>query len=216
MLEPRGLKFSTFLNLEAAMKRLLFGFVIGLSMNALFVGQTTINENSQENVFTEGGSLRLQLSSGEYTVRPSTGNHIWVSWEAEDARFEKDMKKIRVRTEISGSAATIRTSGPTNHARITIEVPARSDLYLRMRAGDVQIRGIEGNKDIHMTAGDLKIDVERTSYSQVHASVTFGDLRANPLGISKDGIGNSFDWTGAGKYTLRASLFAGDLTLARN
>jgi hypothetical protein len=196
------------------MKRLFFGFTIGLAMNTVFVGQFT-NENSQEYAFSSGGSVRLQLSSGEYSIRPATGNRVFVTWQAEDARFENDMKRIRVRGDISANAATIRTSGPTNHARITIEIPAQSDLYLRMRAGDVRIGGIEGNKDIHMTAGDLKIDVSRTSYSQVHASVTFGDLRANALGISKDGIGNSFDWTGTGRYTLRASLFAGDLTLAR-
>jgi len=196
------------------MKRLLLGFSIGLVMNSLFVGQS-VTESSREYAFSSGGSVRLQLSSGEYSIRPTTGNRVFVTWRAEDARFENDMKSIRVRGDISANTATIRTSGPTNHARITIEIPARSDLYLRMRAGDVRIGGIEGNKDIHMTAGDLKIHVSRTAYSQVHASVTFGDLRANPLGINKDGIGNSFDWTGTGKYTLRASLFAGDLTLAR-
>ncbi len=82
-------------------------------------------------------------------------------------------------------------------------------------ASDVRIAGIEGNKDIHMTAGDLRIDVLPESYSHVHASVTFGDLRAHALGISKDGIGSSFEWSGAGKYILHASLFAGDLTLSQ-
>jgi len=84
-----------------------------------------------------------------------------------------------------------------------------------MRAGDVRITGVEGNKDIHMTAGDLKIEMVPTSYSHVHASVTIGDLRASPLGISMDGIRNSFEWNGTGRYILDASLFAGDLTLAR-
>jgi hypothetical protein len=30
-----------------------------------------------------------------------------------------------------------------------------------------------------------------------------------------DGIRNSFEWNGTGRYILDASLFAGDLTLAR-
>jgi hypothetical protein len=50
-------------------------------------------------------------------------------------------------------------------------------------------------------------------YSRAHASVTFGDLRARPIGISQDGIKSSFDWSGAGKYKFHASLFAGDLIL---
>jgi len=197
------------------MTRLLFGFVIGLSLNTLFAGQGTQTENLQEYSFSEGGSVRLQLSSGDYLIRAVVSDRLVVRWQAEDPEFEKDMKKIQVRTDISGNVATIRTGGPTKHARITIDVPARSDLHLRVRAGDVRISGIEGNKDIHMTAGDLKIDMSPTSYSYVHASVAIGDLRASALGISKDGIRNSFDWNGTGKYTLDASLFAGDLTLAR-
>jgi hypothetical protein len=125
------------------------------------------------------------------------------------------MKKIKVHTSVSGNVASLRTDGPTKHARIVIEVPARSDLHLRMRAGDLRVIGIEGNKDIRLTAGDLKIDILPASYSHVHASVTFGDLQARPLGISKDGIGNSFEWSGTGKYSLHASLFAGDLIFER-
>jgi hypothetical protein len=203
------------LELEAAMTRLLFGFVIGLSLNTLFAGQGTQTENLQEYSFSEGGSVRLQLSSGDYLIRAVVSDRLVVRWQAEDPEFEKDMKKIQVRTDISGNVATIRTGGPTKHARITIDVPARSDLHLRMRAGDVRITGVEGNKDIHMTAGDLKIEMAPTSYSHVHASVTIGDLRASPLGISMDGIRNSFEWNGTGRYILDASLFAGDLTLAR-
>jgi len=197
------------------MTRLLFGFVIGLSLNTLFAGQGTQTENLQEYSFSEGGSVRLQLSSGDYLIRAVVSDRLVVRWQAEDPEFEKDMKKIQVRTDISGNVATIRTGGPTKHARITIDVPARSDLHLRMRAGDVRIIGVEGNKDIHMTAGDLKIDMAPASYSHVHASVTIGDLRASVLGISMDGIRNSFEWNGRGRYRLDVSLFAGDLTLAR-
>jgi hypothetical protein len=84
-----------------------------------------------------------------------------------------------------------------------------------MRAGDVRIDGVEGNKDIRMTAGDLKIGLLPASYSSVRASVKFGDLQARPLGISKDGIFSSFDWNGSGRYKLYASLFAGDVVFTR-
>ena len=47
-----------------------------------------------------------------------------------------------------------------------------------------------------------------------HASVTFGDLDARALGISKSGIKRSLDWIGGGTYALDARLGAGDLTLA--
>jgi hypothetical protein len=195
------------------MNRVLFGFSIGLVLSSLNTGQAACTENRREYAFAEHGSIRMQLSSGSYIVRAGNSDRLVVQWQAEDPAFEKDMSKIRVRTSISGKVASIRTEGRTKHARITIEVPVFSNLYLRMRAGEVRITGIEGNKDVHLTAGDLKINVVPNSYSYVHASVTVGDLRAGVLGISKDGFGNSLNWNGPGNHTLKASLFAGDLTL---
>ena len=199
------------------MKQLALGFTIGLALGSLARAQDVIAENSRQEAFVQGGSVRLMLASGEYKVSAGASDHVRVRWEPEtpgDIGHIKDAKKIKVRLDVAGTVATIKTDGPTKHVRFVIEIPARSDLFLRMRAGDISIAGIEGNKDIHMTAGDLKVDVRPTAYSHVHASVTFGDLNARALGISKDGIGNSFDWNGTGAYTLHASMLAGDLTLS--
>ena len=195
------------------MKRLLYGCAMGLALNSLVLAQDLPIRERRVFAFSEGGSVRLQLSSGDYTIRAGQRDRVVIQWKANSPEDEKDMKKIKVGATVKGNAASLRTESPTKHARLVIEIPARSDLYLRMRAGDVSISGIDGNKDIHVTAGDLKIDVPPASYSHVHASVTFGDLQATPLGISQDGIARSFDWNGTGKYTLRATLFAGDLTL---
>jgi hypothetical protein len=195
------------------MRHLLVGFLAGLALVSLGEAQESSSEGAASQPFVSGGSVWLKLSSGDYTVSASTSDRAIVRWRVDDPEHFRDMKKIKVRTDVSGSVLTIRTEGPTNHARFTIEIPSRSDLNLRMRAGDVRINGIDGNKDIRMTAGDLNIDVRPASYSTVHASVTFGDLNAQPLGISKDGIARSLNWTGPGKYTLYASLFAGDVTL---
>ena len=123
------------------------------------------------------------------------------------------MKQIKVVTDFFERVSTILTKGQTYRARFTIEIPARSVVHLRVRAGDIRIEGIEGNTDDRMTAGDLHIDVRPDSLLHVHASVMFGDLKATSLGIDEDGIKNSFDWFGDGAYTLDARLFAGDVTL---
>lgn len=63
-------------------------------------------------------------------------------------------------------------------------------------------------------AGDLNIDVGRTSdYGKLEASVKAGDINARPFNVSKGGLFRSFSWQGRGRYTLHASLLAGDLTL---
>jgi hypothetical protein len=155
------------------------------------------------------------LSSGDYVVRAGASDRIRIEWQARNPKHEREMKVIRVTADISGAAATIRTDGPTSRAVMTIELPGRSDIYLRLRAGDVRIEGIDGHKNVEMTAGDLHIDVIPESLSRVHASVTVGDLTARPLGIVKDGIRNSLDWTGDGVYTIDARIFAGDMTLVQ-
>jgi hypothetical protein len=194
------------------MMQFIVTLTTGLMLASLVAGQTVDQDHSIERAFIDGGRVRLRLSSGEYAIKAGNTGRIFVRWN-EDSSDPRDLNKIKIDVSVSGSDALIRTEGPTKHAKTTIEVPMHSDLYLRMRAGDVRISGIEGNKDIHLTAGDLKIDVQPASYSYVRGAVTFGDLNATPLGISKDGIKSSFEWHGAGRYKLNASLFAGDLNL---
>ena len=184
-----------------------------LALGAITFGQTRADDHSIEQSFSEGGIVTLNLSSGDYLVRAGANDRVRVQWRAEDADKEKKLKEVTVVTDVFERVLTIRTKGPTKHARFTIEIPARSDVHLRVRAGDVRIEGIEGNKDVRMTAGDLHIDVAPDSLRHVHASVTFGDLKASSLGIEKDGFRNSVDWFGDGQYTLDARLFAGDVTL---
>jgi hypothetical protein len=184
-----------------------------LTLSVTSVAHSATDPNAVERLFVEGGIVTLTLSSGDYTVRAGASDRITVSWRADDSRYAKDMKKIRVAADVFERVMTIRTTGPTNHARFVIEIPGRSDVHLRVRAGDVRIQGIEGNKDVRMTAGDLHIDVQPDSLRHVRARVTFGDLKARSLGIDKDGIRNSLDWFGDGEYTLDARLFAGDVYL---
>ena len=187
--------------------------VASLALSVVASGQSMLDEHAIERPFSEGGIVTLNLSSGDYTVRAGASDRVRVQWRAENLEDEKDVRKITVVSDVFERVATIRTKGPTSHARFTIEVPPRSDVHLRVRAGDVRIEGIEGNKDVRMTAGDLYIDVQPDSLRHVHASVSIGDLNARSLGVEKDGFKNSFDWFGDGQYTLDARLFAGDVVL---
>ena len=187
--------------------------VASLALGAITFGQTRADGHSIEHWFAYGGIVTLHLSWGDYTGRGGARDRVRVEWRGENPDDEKKTKDITVVTDIFERVMTIRTKGPTTHARFTIEIPARSDIHLRVRAGDVRIEGIEGHKNVRMTAGDLHIEVAPGSLRHVHASVTFGDLTAHSLGVDKDGIKNSFDWFGDGQYTLDARLFAGDVVL---
>jgi hypothetical protein len=173
-----------------------------------------IGEDSIERPFPEGGFVRLILSSGDYTLRAGSSDRIVVRWRASENARISDLQDLSVDLQVAGTTAIVETDGPAKHVRFTIEMPPRADLHLRMRAGDLRVEGIEGNKNIRMTAGDLKIGVQPASLAHARASVTFGDLDARPLGLRRSGIKRSFKWTGDGIYTLDARLFAGDITLS--
>ena len=196
------------------MKLVLVGSIGVLALGSLVRAQTGLTGGSIERPFAEGGRVRLDLSSGDYTVRAGANDRVRVGWTPVAEARVKDLQKLSVDVQVSGTHAAVVTDGPAKYVRFVIEVPAWSDVRLRMRAGDVTLDGIEGHKDVRMTAGDLKIHVRPESLATAHASVTFGDLDARALGISKSGIKRSLDWIGGGKYLLDARLGAGDLTLA--
>ena len=119
-----------------------------------------------ERAFKEGGKVALQLSSGDYTVRAGASDRIVVRWTPDHQARLKDVQDLRVSVRVTGSTGTIVTSGKADHTDFLIELPARSDVHLRMRAGEITLQGIDGHKDIRMTAGELKIGVRRETLIQ--------------------------------------------------
>ena len=180
---------------------------------SLVAGAAVTADDVIDRPFAEGGFVRLTLTSGEYTLRAGASDRIVVRWRARTGAQPSDLKKLSVDVQVTGTTALVETEGPAKHVPFTIEMPARADIRLRMRAGELRVEGIEGHKDIALTAGDVKIEVQPSTLARARASVTFGEIDARPLGISKGGIKRSFKWIGSGTYTLDAKLFAGDLTL---
>jgi hypothetical protein len=115
--------------------------------------------------------------------------------------------------QVKGPNATVRTRGPGSGFRVNRRSAAvGSDMTLT--AGDLKVHGIEGNKRLSMWAGDVTMEVgDAELYRRVDATVKAGENSPRPFGRSTGGLFRSFRWDGKGKYTIDASLFAGDLKL---
>ena len=164
-----------------------------------------------DKAFAKGGVIRMRLAAGDYRIAGSPDDKIRVEWRADRA---EQASTLKADAEIKGTTAVISTSGFKNGIHFTISVPGRSDIDIDLSAGDLDVRGIEGNKKIDSWAGDVTIDVgQPDQYRSVEASVRAGDLNARAFNVSKGGLFRSFSWTGKGSYTLLAKLVAGDLTL---
>jgi fibronectin type 3 domain-containing protein len=160
--------------------------------------------------FVAAGNIEMRLSGGDYIIRAGTDEHIRVS-------FGGDTGNAAAEVTTSGTRANLSiTDTPHSNFRATVEVPATADLTVHLTGGNVEIARITGNKDINNTAGNVAISISNANdYGTVDASVKVGNLDGGPFGDSGSGLARHLKWSGPGKYTLRASLGAGNLELKR-
>ncbi|HEY2544463.1 MAG TPA: hypothetical protein VGI46_00205 [Candidatus Acidoferrum sp.] len=162
--------------------------------------------------FNSGGKLRLYLRSGDFRIVGGSDNKITIRVGGRNAYQAIDM---RVQLDGSNDSADLTISGgPKNDLEVTIEVPKKTGLFVRMPAGNLELHHVTGDKDAELHAGELIIEVgDASDYSRVDASVYSGGLEASPFGESHGGLFRSFHKEGNGKYHLHAHVGAGDLTL---
>jgi hypothetical protein len=178
----------------------------GLSLMPMgMVAQSTGSPGEKD--FVSGGRIEMTLESGDYDIRASSDNRIHVRWN--------EASRARVKLTTNGKSASLRVENtPNNDFHATIEVPALTDLRIRLTAGDMSVSGIKGDKDIEINAGDLNMSVGNSSdWGYVDTSVTAGDIHAPAFKEATGGLFRSFRWTGPGKYRLHVHLMAGDVNL---
>lgn len=162
--------------------------------------------------FNSGGKLRMYLRSGDFRIVGGADDRIMVRVTGRNAYRANDM---RVRLDGSKDLASLTVSdGPRNDLEVTIEVPKKTSLFVRMSAGNLELHHVTGDKDAELHAGEMIIDVgDASDYSRVDASVYSGGLEASPFGESHGGLFRSFHKEGNGRYHLHAHVGAGDLTM---
>lgn len=171
---------------------------------------TTIEEVGKSPVqakFAAGGRVRMDLCSAGIQLVGRDDNAVRVSYEPDH--------DVKVRIRVLGDEADLRVTGcPSNNFKITIEIPKTSGLDVRMFAGDLEISGIAGDKDVRMHFGELRMEIGNPAdCALVSASVTSGSLTASAFNVAKGGLFRSFEQSGPGKYRVHAHIGAGDLQL---
>ncbi len=158
--------------------------------------------------FASAGSIEMQLDGGDYTIRASPDEHIRVSFAGNTGNAAADLGT-------SGTHANLLVKDtPHSDFRAIIEIPAAADLTIHLSGGNLEIAAIAGSKDIDSKAGNVEIAIPNSNdYGTVDAAVKVGNLEAGPFGDSGSGLAPHLKWSGPGKYTLRASLGAGNLEL---
>jgi hypothetical protein len=175
--------------------------------SAEYSGQHSVRQE-----FVSGGTVRLHLEAGGYTITPGDSENIVVDWRAPSA---EKLKRVRVEIKRTGTSADVYVSEtPNNNFEATIEVPRRSNLWVRLSAGELIVQDVEGDKDVRVFAGSVQIEVPHPEqYGYREASVMTGSIDASAFDVSKDGLFRSFEQLGPGKYRLHAHVLTGEIEL---
>jgi hypothetical protein len=102
-----------------------------------------------------------------------------------------------------------------NNLQIRIQIPRRTNLRVRMFAGDLKVEEIKGDKDLQLGAGQITITaLHQSEYRNIDASVGIGEVRAPAFNTDKGGFFRSLvKTTTDGEYRLRAHVSTGEIDL---
>ena len=192
------------------MRAILF-LLLSFSTSTLVAQDSKIEETGKSPVVARVPSrsrVRMDLCSSGVELVGHQEDTLRVSYEPERGN-------VNVRIQVAKDRADLTVTGcPHNNFTLRVELPKSSALYIRMFAGQLDVRDIVGDKDVELHFGQLSMDVGKAEdYRRVSASVNSGELDARAFNVSKGGLFRSFSQTGAGKYLLHAHVGAGELDL---
>src|ERR1022692_2965159 len=171
--------------------------------------------HSEVRDFVAGGMLHVRLSVGNLRVLRSDSNKIRLHYTVKSRR-ESNVKDAHVDIEVRGSNANIEFHAPTTgntQFDVELEVPQNTNLEVHEKVGDLTVEDIEGDKDLGLGVGDIRVAFGRAAYHLVRASTSIGDVNTRTGDVSAGFLGKTLKYYGDGKYELRAHVSIGDISL---
>lgn len=165
--------------------------------------------------FVAGGRLHVNLSVGDLHIKRGDSDIIQVRYTVKSRR-EKNVKESRVAIDVHGNDASIEfhaASGANTQFDVELDVPPNTNLDVHQKVGDLTVERIEGDKDLSLGVGDIRVANGHSGYRLVHASAGIGDVNGDGYGETSGWLGKTLKYHGDGKYQLRAHVGVGDITL---
>ena len=168
--------------------------------------------------FVSGGYLHVRLSVGDLHIKRGDSTRIRLEYTVKSGR-ESRVKDARVDFNVRGNDASIEfhaPSGGNTQFDVELEVPPSTGLDVHQKVGDLTVDSIEGDKDLNLGVGDIRISTEHAGYRLVKASTGIGDVNSDGYGETHGWLGKTLKYHGNGKYELRAHVGVGDIRLEGN
>ena len=171
--------------------------------------------HSDTREFSGGGMLHVHLKVGDLHIRRGDANRISLRYTIR-SRHEQNIKNSSVDFDVHGSDATLDFHAPTasnTSFDVELEVPANTSIDAHIKVGDLTVESVEGDKDLELGVGDIRVMREPSSYHLVRASTGIGDVNSDAYGETTGWLGKTLNYHGEGKYELHAHVGVGDITL---
>ncbi len=165
--------------------------------------------------FSAGGFVHVRLSVGDMHIKRGDTNKISLHYTVK-SRHERNVKEAHVDFDIRGKDATIEFHAPTGgntQFDVELEVPQTTNIDVHAKVGDVTVEEVEGDKDLSLGVGDIRVSNGRAGYRVVNASTGIGDVNGDGYGETSGWLGKTLKYHGEGKYELRAHVGVGDIHL---
>lgn len=166
--------------------------------------------------FVSGGYLHLRLSVGDLHIRSGDSAKIRLEYTVKSSR-ESHVKQARVDFNIRGNDATVEFHAPTGSGNtqfdVELEVPVNTHLDIHQKVGDLTVDSVEGDKDLNLGVGDIRVSTGRSDYRLVNASTGIGDVDSDGYGETRGWLGKTLKYHGDGKFELHAHVGVGDIKL---
>jgi len=169
--------------------------------------------------------IELKLPPGEISIEPSPDGRLRVELGVFCAFDESGCKELAGRlsldSETGGSTLTLRVDGmPTMNlrglnVRGRVLVPRGTTLEVDLPAGELKVRGMEGDLEVDVGAGDVEITLRERDVRSVRVGVGIGEASLSVAGRSIEGsgwLGHRVRWgEGPGPSRVAVSLGVGDV-----
>jgi hypothetical protein len=165
--------------------------------------------------FVSGGYVHVRMSVGDLHIKRGDSTKIRLEYTVKSHR-EKNVKAATVDFEVKGNEATIEFHAPmagNTQFDVELEVPQNTNIDAHEKVGDLTVDNIEGDKDLSLGVGDIRVASGPSGYRVVNASSGIGDVHGADYGETSGWLGKTLKYHGEGKYELRAHVGVGDINL---
>jgi hypothetical protein len=172
--------------------------------------------------FASGGAVDFKVSSGDIRiVRNQVPGQIRLEIQLQTKGFDTSLAVQKwVRTfVVEGDHASISLQLPSSKTvgLATLYLPEITSMTVDLHAGKLVVRGVKGNKNLHVGNGALTLrEADSATYASVKAEVGLGQLVDGVFHGKESGmLGREMEVQGKGKYQLYMHLGAGDLQITQ-